>query len=175
MDYFRQFVIPFSGLKQGIHRFDFEADDLFFEHFEYSEIKNGRISVGLNLTKEENLLVLDFTFDGQVTLPCDRCFEPVDLRIQGKNRLCVKYGSGYYEENEALQIIPEGETQFNVSPFIYEFIHLLLPVKRIHPEDENGESRCNPEVLKMLEDLSEKHAPDPRWEVLNDLLKNNPS
>jgi uncharacterized protein len=172
VDYFKQFVIQFGGLKAGEHHFDFELDDRFFEHFEYSEIKNGTIAVHLQLVKEEKVLTFHFFFDGKVTMPCDRCFDPVELKINGTELLIVKFGDGFYELNEELQVIPEGVNQFDISPFLYEYSHLLLPVRRIHPDDENGNSLCNPEIIKMLDQSSSSSEPDPRWEVLNK-LKNN--
>jgi uncharacterized metal-binding protein YceD (DUF177 family) len=175
VDWFKQFVIQFGGLKPGQHHFDFEIDDTFFEHFEYSEIKNGKIAVHLELEKEEKVLAFHFSFDGNVILPCDRCFEPVELKLNGTENLIVKFGDGYYEENEELQIIPEGVTQFDISPFLYEYTHLLLPFRRVHPDDENGNSLCNPEIIKMLEQTSSSGEPDPRWEVLNKLKNNNQS
>lgn len=175
MDWFKQFVIQFGGLEAGQHHFDFEIDNTFFEHFEYSEIKNGTIDVHLELVKEEKVLAFHFSFDGKVILPCDRCFEPVDLKISGTEHLIVKFGDGYYEENEELQIIPEGVNQFDISPFLYEYIHLLLPVRRVHPEDENGNSLCDPEIIKMLDQTSSPGEPDPRWEVLNKLKNNRKS
>ncbi len=175
MDYFKQFVIPFSGLKQGIHHFEFGIDDTFFEHFEYSEIRKGSLAVRLDLEKEEKLLVLMFSFEGIITMPCDRCFEPVDLPLSGSDHLVVKFGEGYYEEKEDLQVIPEGQSQLDISPFIYEFVHLHLPARRVHPEDPDGNSMCDPEILKKLDELTDRHAPDPRWDVLNDLLKKDES
>jgi uncharacterized protein len=172
VDWFKQYVIQFGGLKAGEHHFDFEIDDTFFEHFEYSEIKNGTIAVHLELVKEEKVLTFHFFFDGMVILPCDRCFEPVDLKIKGTEQLIVKFGESYYEENDELQIIPEGVNQFDISPFLYEYIHLLLPVRRIHAEDENGNSLCDPEIIKMLDQPTSRAETDPRWEVLNK-LKNN--
>ena len=164
-----QFVIPFGGLKPGNHQYDFEIDDLFFDHFEFGEIKKGHVSVRLDLEKEAKLLVLNFHFRGNVEVPCDRCAEPFSLPVAGNDRLIVKSGSGYYEENEVVQVIPEGESQLDVSPFIYEFIHLLLPVRRIHPERRNGESTCNPEILKKLNAEEKSNDPDPRWEALKKL------
>lgn len=169
MDYFKQFVIPFGGLKPGTHQFEFEIDDLFFEHFEYAEIKKGLVSVRIDLEKEENLLVLNFHFQGTLTVPCDRCFEFFTLPVEGDERLIVKFGSGYYEENEEVQVIPVGETQIDTSSFIYEYIHLLLPIRRIHPEDDSGESTCDKDVLSRLNAPAKPSAPDPRWEVLNKL------
>jgi uncharacterized protein len=81
----------------------------------------------------------------------------------------VKFGSGFFEEDDEIQVIPEGETHFDVSPFIYEYIHLLLPIRKVHPEDENGESRCNGEVVGRLDAPLADPEPDPRWEALKKL------
>jgi uncharacterized metal-binding protein YceD (DUF177 family) len=62
-----------------------------------------------------------------------------------------------------------------MSPFLYEYIHLLLPIRRVHPEDDQGNSRCDPEIIRKLKELSESHMPDPRWEALNQLKKKNKS
>lgn len=169
MDYLRQFVIPFKGLKPGEHPYAFSADDLFFESFDYSEIRKGKVDVQLRLIREETMLVLHFDLAGTVTLPCDRCSEPMEIPVSGHEDLIVKFGNDFHEESESIQIIPEGETQLDVSPFIYEYIHLLIPVRRIHPEDEEGNSSCDPEIMKRIDALSDSHEPDPRWDALKKL------
>ena len=171
MDYLTQFVIPFRGLKTGLHTFDWEIENKFFEHFEYSEIKTGHISIHAEMEKDEKMLVFHFMLNGIVLLPCDRCLEPLEQKINGNETLIIKFGDRYYEENEELQIIPEGETHIDVSPFIYEYCHLLLPFRRVHPDDENGVSLCNPEVLRKLEEKPSSAGPDPRWEGLKNLDK----
>lgn len=171
MNSLAQFIIPVTGLKPGSHQFDFEIDDSFFEHFEYSEIQKGKIDLHLVIEKEDNILVLLFNFTGHVRIPCDRCYEPFDLTIEGKERLILKFGSDYHEESEEIQVVPIGENHFDISPFIYEYIHLSLPVRRVHPDDESGESTCDPEIIHRLEDFPSSPGPDPRWEALAALKK----
>ena len=173
MDYLKQFVIPFGGLKPGLHQLSFKIDDLFFEQYDYSEIKKGSVSVEIDLEKEEKMLILNFTLNGNVEVFCDRCSEPFLLPIRGKERLIVKFGHDFHEENEEVQIIPEGETQIDISSFIYEYVHLLVPFRRIHPSDENGNSLCDPEIIKRIEEREATSGPDPRWEVLKKLKPNN--
>ena len=173
MDYLRQFIIPFKGLKPGEHQFDFDIEDLFFESFEYSEIKKGQIHVHLNMVKEETMLVLEFDLKGKITVPCDRCFEPVDIPIEGDEELIIKFGEDFHEENEIIQVIPGGETQVDISNFLYEYIHLLAPARKIHPEDEDGNSSCDPEIIKRIDTISTSSEPDPRWEALKKLTTKN--
>jgi len=173
MDYLKQFVIQFGGLKPGVHQFSFLIDDLFFEHFEYSEIKKGEVSVLIDLEKEEKMLVLHFAIDGKVEFPCDRCYLPFWLDIKGEENLIVKFGKDYHEENEDIQVIPEGEHHIDVSPFIYEYIHLLMPFRKVHPEDEDGNSLCDPEVIKRIDEREALSEPDPRWEILKKLKTKN--
>lgn len=173
MDYLKQFVIPFGGLKPGVHQFSFEVDDLFFERFEHSEIKKGKFKVEVAFEREEKMLILNFLINGKVDVPCDRCYESFLLAVNGKERLIVKFGDGFHEENEEVQIIPLGETQIDISPFIYEFVHLLIPYRRVHPEDENGNSLCDPEVIKRIDEREAASEPDPRWEVLKKLKPKN--
>jgi uncharacterized protein len=169
MDYLKQFVIPFGGLKPGVHQFSFEVDDLFFEQFEHSEIKKGKVTVKIAFGREEKMLILNFDISGNVEVPCDRCYESFLLPFSGQERLIVKFGNSFHEENEEVLIIPTGETQIDVSSFIYEFVHLLIPFRRVHPEDENGNSLCDPEIIKRIDEIEESSEPDPRWEVLKKL------
>jgi len=171
MNLLNQFIIPVTGLKPGSHQYDFLIDDSFFEHFEYSEIRNGSIDLHLVIEKEENLLVFHFTFKGHLRVPCDRCAEPFDLPVEGNDRLILKFGTDYHEEDEEIQVVPVGENHFDISPFIYEFIQLSQPVRKVHPDNEDGESTCDPEAIRRLENLERSSEPDPRWEVLSQLKK----
>ena len=173
MDYLKQFVIQFGGLKSGLHQFSFEIEDLFFGKFEYSEIKKGNATVKIDFEREEKLLILNFFIDGKVEMHCDRCYELFLLPINGKERLIVKFGNDFHEENEEVQIIPEGETQIDIRSFVYEFIHLLIPFRRVHPEDENGNNLCDPEIIKRIDERESSYEPDPRWEVLKKLKPQN--
>lgn len=173
MNYLEQYIIPFSGLRLGVHPFEFKVDDRFFDQFEYSEIKSGSVDVHVVMDREDRMLVLDFHIRGKISLPCDRCLEPISLEVEGKEKLVVKLGDHYEEESEVVEIIPETDKILNISSYIYEYLHLLLPAKRVHPNDENGLSTCEPEVLKKLKELDEQHVPDPRWEALNKLKHNS--
>ncbi len=164
MNVLREYQIPFAGLKEGSHDFHFEADDAFFNSFEYSEIRQGRVMVDVSMEKQSRMLIFDTRIKGQVVVPCDRCLGNLDYPVEGKERLFVKFGPEYMEESEEVMIIPEKESQFDLSPFIYEYIMLLLPYQRVHAD----ENECDQEMIQKLNDHSES-GDDPRWDALKDL------
>lgn len=119
------------------------------------------------------MLVFLFSISGEVILACDRCNEPIQIPLFGEERLIVKFGDEYSEQSYEVQIIPESESKFDTAPFLYEFIHLLLPMRRIHPEDEKSDSACAQTVMDKIEELSQKPKEDPRWEKLKELGMKN--
>jgi uncharacterized protein len=170
-----QYQIAFSGLNPGTHNFDFQIGDTFFEQVKDAEITGGEVTVAVAMAKEERMMDLHLDISGKVRVSCDRCNELMDVEVNGKERLIVKLGDHYYEESEDVQVIPDTAHQFDLSPFIYEYIHLLLPIRRVHPEDDKGNSECDPEIVKKLKELNEHHIQDPRWEALNQLKNKNKS
>jgi uncharacterized metal-binding protein YceD (DUF177 family) len=165
----RDFVIQFSGLKEGIHSYKFDIGRAFFEHFSYGEISNGAVKVDCEMDKQDRMLLFNFRIKGLIDLPCDRCNEPLELKIEGDRNIIVKFGLEEMEEDDEIYVIPESAYEFDVSHILYEFIHLMLPGKRVHGEDKNGKPLCNPDILKMLEDQQEEEKTDPRWDALKKL------
>lgn len=171
MDYLKQFVIPFRGLKNEIHHFDFVIDDKFFDAIEYADLGHGLVNVGLDLIKEERMMIFEFDIHGHVEVECDRCLEPFNQPVNGRERLIVKFGEAFEEQSDEVIIIPEVEYKFDVRPFIYEFIRLLVPMQCIHPDDANGNSTCNRDMLDRLSQENEEPRTDPRWDALKKLKK----
>lgn len=163
-------MITFSSLSLGNHSFDLEFDDKFFGEFEFSEIKKGKGTIQVELEKKERMLVFDIMIDGWVEVTCDRCLEQFEYDIYTEERLFVKFGQAYEEQSEDVIIIPEGSFEYDLSQFIYELINLSLPIKVVHPDDEDGNSLCDPETIERLESLKPKTETDPRWDSLKGLV-----
>ena len=178
MDYLKNYSIPIKGLKVGTHVFDFEVEKTFFEQFEHSEIKDGTFKVVVELEKGESFLALNFFITGKTTVECDRCLEPFDQEIESEDKIVIKFGDEIYDSRyigEEVQIMSHNESEVNVAQYIYEFIHLHIPLKRVHPSDEDGHPTCNENVLEALEQHTvneEQQEVDPRWDKLKDLLNN---
>jgi uncharacterized protein len=170
----RQYTIPFRGLKEGKHEFIFVVDSSFFEQFESSEVKKGLVNVRVELTRHIQFLELKFDIRGKITVNCDRCLDPFVTGINHQAMLYIRFGEQTVEQSDDLLILAEAEHEVRLDQFIYEYIHLALPIQRFHPEID-GLSGCNPE---MMEKLNAHHvgdaknaSEDPRWEKLKGLIK----
>ncbi len=150
MHYLKQYTVSFSGLKNGVHEFDFQLDNPFFEAFENPEIRKASIHAKLSLDKRPNFLELTFHLRGVVYLPCDLCLDEFALPLDDTRHLLVKFTDQETEEEEDVVYLLRGEYEINIAQYLYEFAHLALPMKRVHPVNENGESLCNQEMLLKL-------------------------
>jgi len=169
------YTIVFSGLKEGHHIFDFEIGNEFFESFEESEIKEGSLFATVDLEKRPSHLDLSVTISGKVMVCCDRCLDMFYYPVACSNRLLVKFGSSLGNDDPDVISMAADEYEIDMRQNFYEYIHLALPIKRVHPDDENGVSTCNPEMLKKLRELivDEEDESDPRWDELRKLMNNN--
>ena len=164
----KAFLIPVKGLEPGEHHYDFVVEDVFFEQYVFQDIHRGKVTLSLDIEKESRLMLLLFHFDGVLQLVCDRCLDEYSQPILGDFRLVVKYGEKREEVSDELVTIPHEESYFDTGQYVYEFIRLMIPMKRIHPDDKNGNATCNMEMLKKLETF-EKTETDPRWDALKGL------
>jgi uncharacterized metal-binding protein YceD (DUF177 family) len=166
----KEFNIPFVGLKEGKHLFQYKIDNTFFELYDYNEFEKSSINVTLEFVKKSTLFELEFTASGTINVPCDVTNEYFDLEITATLPLVVKFGQEYNDENEEILILPHEVYQFSVAQFIYEMIVLGIPSKRVHPKVLDGTMET--EALEQLEIKEEKtvETTDPRWDKLKNLI-----
>lgn len=167
------FKIPFIGLKEGKHQFDYLINKTFFDSFPFDEILDADIKVDLEFNKKSTLLELFFVANGDIKVACDVTNEPYNEPIETSFNLVVKFGDFYNDENEDILIIPHSEYELDVAQFIYEMLVLAVPAKKVHPGIEDGTLKS--EILDRLEELQPKEnknseETDPRWSKLKDLL-----
>ena len=166
----KEFNIPFVGLKEGKHLFQYKVDNTFFELYNYNEFEKSSIIVTLEFVKKSTLFELNFTASGTVNVPCDVTNEYFDLEITATLPLVVKFGQEYNDDNEEILILPHEVYQFSVAQFIYEMIVLGIPNKRVHPKVLDGTMET--EALEQLDIKEEKtfETTDPRWDKLKNLI-----
>lgn len=172
-----QYIIQFGGLPIGVHEFEFDVTDKFFKSIENSEVNRANIFVKATLTKQNNLLQISFVINGTVGIECDRCLKDFDFPIDAQENLVIKFGNPE-ESNDEILVINEGEAEFDVSHYIYEYIILAIPVRKVPCEIDEEEYKCDEETLEKLKQISSgsednNEKTNPMWEQLSKLKKNN--
>jgi uncharacterized protein len=169
------YTITISGLKEGRHKIDFEIDNKFFESFEESEIKEGILSADIELEKSSTHIDLFIKISGKVKVCCDRCLDMFFYPLECENRLLVKFGKKIDDEDPDIVSLTADDHELDLKQHLYEYIHLALPIKRVHPDDVEGNSTCDPAMLKKLNELivEEENENDPRWDELRKLINDN--
>ena len=173
----QEYRIPFKGLKTGKHNFRFEVGEAFFNEFEYSLVKSGKLIVDLELDKQETMLILLFSINGEIYLNCDVCLANYPSAVSVEERQIVKFTGDEHLEDDTEEIImlSRNEFEIDVSNLIYEFINLSVPyISRCG--DEGNTEWCDKEMIRKLNELSgsnkeENNTDDPRWEALKNIKK----
>lgn len=180
----RPFDIEIQTLKFKRHEFEYDIDASFFTHFERSPVENGTFKVKLTLDKSETMLQLKFHIKGAAEFACDRTSELFDHPIDVTNRLILKFGEADEELSDEIEIISRGTQHVNVAQYIYEFIGLAVPMKKIHPRLADEQYEENEEGILVYRSAGEEDAEgddegdddegdvDPRWQILKNLPKN---
>lgn len=148
MQALRQFSIPYKGLKDGIHEFEFEIQNDFFSAFEDSPVSTGQLISALLLEKKSDHLILNFKTSGTVDTECDRCTSEIQLPINFANDYIVKFGEDE-EEEDVVYIHPDSH-EINVARLLYEQIVLALPLIKIYDCGSAEPRPCNDKVLEIL-------------------------
>lgn len=183
---FSQYKIALRNFSNESQLYDFQLDNEFFKHVDgAADIQKGSVKVALVVRKTPAAFEFSFDLQGIVYVPCDRCLDEMPVEVNSQNRLFVKFGKEFSEESDEIVIIPEEEGEINVVWFIYEFVALSIPMKRIHPP-----GKCNKIMTSKLNkykpdassqdggdeddevEMGGDDAPadvDPRWDSLKDL------
>lgn len=186
MGKFSLFNIPLRGLSEGKHEFEYDLDNQFFALIDdgTADVKKGSLKVLLSLKKTTVTFELNFDIKGVVRVPCDRCLDDISMDVETKNKLIVKFGKEYSEESDEIVIIPEEDGEINIAWFLYEFIVLSLPAKRVHPPgtcNKAMSSKLNKHRAKSADDDSDDDLEedesfeedasftDSRWDALKDV------
>ncbi len=82
-----------------------------------------------------------------------------------------KYGPEPTELSDEIVVITRDQDQLELGQYMYEFISLEIPIKKLHPkfrdeEDNNEEGKI---VYKSKSEDGDDGQIDPRWEKLKKL------
>lgn len=172
------YAVRISGLGEGDHDYSFELDRQFFVLFEHPEISDGKVNANVVLEKKPGVFTLHFSLEGEVEVVCDRCLDKFMAKVSTDQDIFVKPGETPGEIEDDVLVIARDDHEIEVGQYLFEFIVLALPLKKIHPDDNAGHSTCNPEMLKKLnahniKETDSNKETDPRWDALKGIIEKN--
>jgi uncharacterized metal-binding protein YceD (DUF177 family) len=192
MSKFEQYNIVLKDLTDEVRVFEFDLDSVYFKKIDSPEVQKGNVKAKVSVQKKMSTYELQFQLEGSVIIPCDRCLDDMVQLIHYKEKLQVKFGDTFSEEDEIV-IVPESDGGINIAWFLYEFIVLNIPIKHVHATGE-----CNKTMVTKLKkhitrkkDDDDDESPalefddddddfstdeiqtDPRWEGLPNITENN--
>ena len=177
MEALREFTIPVHGLGLGGHEFQHVVDWQFFQHFENSPVQQGRFEISVIFFKETDHWILTVEVSGVADTECDRCLAPISLPVSGRHVLVVKFGDERPADEDDPDVIyvPRETHHWNIAQYIFEFILLSIPVKKVYDCEDESVPPCDKEMLSRLEqeELEEKEEGNPVWDVLKGKNWNN--
>jgi uncharacterized metal-binding protein YceD (DUF177 family) len=170
-------TLPLRNLEKKRHVFEFDVDTEFFSDFQNPEIIAGSAAISLDVEKFSHYMNVVLTFSGTLIVSCDRCLENLDLAIEGENLLSVRFEVAPEEpEDESLvediMYANAEDDEIDLTVYVYESICLALPIQRVHGNDKNGKSLCNPEMLKYIVNSRAMEQKSP-FEVLRNMVNRN--
>lgn len=160
-------IVRFSGLKSGAYTFDTTLDDTVLCGFQNEEIKGGNVHFDIKMERNERMIMFTFAFEGEVKTECDRCLGDMTVKVEGEEHLNVRFSDEETTDEEDTVILPETANEIDLTPWLYEYVAVRVPIQHTHPEGE-----CDPEMVKFIVEEEQQRTDDyvdPRWEALKDL------
>ncbi|MBY0427402.1 MAG: DUF177 domain-containing protein [Cytophagales bacterium] len=172
----KEYSVNLVNLNKPVHQFEYEIDDAFFALMESPLVQSGQLKVLVDMKNSTGSVTFDFNISGKVTLTCDICLEEFEYPLTASNRLVVKFGNEEKEISDEIIMVPEDTGTFHLASYIYEYIGMQIPYKKVHPKYLNEENTAD-EIFRFSTEPSEAEPEetqpvDPRWEILKNLKLN---
>jgi uncharacterized metal-binding protein YceD (DUF177 family) len=155
-----EYDIAFVGLKPGLHVYNFEVDDKFFQEYKQADFTGCHAHIKLTLEKNTSFMMLKFEVGGNVEVVCDRCGNNLGMDLWDEFNMVVKLVENpdemnATEEDPDIYYISRTESHLRIADWIFEFVTLSIPMQRSCKEEEIGGPQCNKEVLEMLKKMED--------------------
>lgn len=166
-----QFKIDLTALTAAETPLEYVLDDHFFAALEDSQVKSGSLHASGSIRKASGFYELLLDCAGTVTVPCDRCLDPMEQPVEASLRQVVKLGTENTADDDIITV-DEADACLDTSWLIYEAIALAVPIQHVHQPGE-----CNVLMSEKLRQLSAARSSDadaqetidPRWQALTKL------
>ena len=155
-------LVDLSSWQQQEETFHFCLDDAWFATLDNTAVDGGHVDVEALLRRVGAHWLLSMNVTGRVTLPCDRCLQPLTLSVESDNTMDVRLADAG-EEDDHLLLVDARQPVIDLSWLAYEQVVLTLPLRRVHEEGE-----CTGEAAARWQQINEEEdtPTDPRWDKL---------
>ena len=133
------YIVDLKRLPVGLHSFDIQLDNAFFECLEKSEILGGEVVAKATLNLREDYQ-LNIAVQGTVFVVCDRCLDPMAIEINDEQEI-------FSEDEETGDGLPVTGNTLDLSWLAYEIVSINIPLVHSHQAGE-----CNKQMELLLHD-----------------------
>ncbi len=162
--------IPFKGLENGIHNYRYQISTDFFKKFENSRIAECNYAVELILDKRDHMMILDFSFNGEFRAICDLCLAMISIPSEGRDQIIVKIeNEAKVNGEENVVMIDPDIHNLDISTFIYDVLHLHLPLKNERDCESDGYEHCDHTILDKIGSRENNENIGGSWDILKKL------
>ena len=170
----RAYRVNIVGLSNKVHQFDYEIGEEFFAHYGKGLVSEGSFHADVTLDKRETFIEARFLITGTATLVCDRSLDPFKQPMKIDKKIVFKYGDADEELSDEIIMIHRDADSLELGQYMYEFIGLEVPIKKLHPrykdEPENADETEGKIIYTSASSENKKEDDiDPRWEKLKKL------
>lgn len=169
----REFEIAFVGLKPGVHEFNYDINERFFEEYNDQDFKNPSAHVKLLLEKSTGFMILRFQIGGKAEVTCDRCGNNLPIQLFEDFTVTIKMTDdpelmNGQEEDPDVYYISRAESHIDVKDWIYEFVNLSIPMQKTCEYESMDGPYCNPSAKELLNNMrpAENEGTNPVWKGL---------
>ena len=79
--------IDLSLLPEGVNEYHYMLDDAFFSELDQQTILGGNIEADVRMFVVGEEVKLTLALKGEVSVPCDRCLDPVEMPVEAEDEL----------------------------------------------------------------------------------------
>ena len=167
------FIIPLSDWAAGERSYRFHAGIEFFQAFDNTEILDADVLVEAVVSKQGGHKVeADLHLKGTVTVPCDRCLDPLVLPVEENPSFSVRFdvpeAADLSEDGKEVLPLSGANADLDLSQVVYDYVCLSMPLQRVHPE--GGCNQATVRFLSQEERRNEEAAPSSPFAALKGLF-----
>ncbi len=129
----QELVIQIPRADTATSQVTYQLGSDFFSLFEGSLLEKGDLAVHIYLDKTPRHIQLRFLIQGEVELNCDRTGELFNYPLHMERAVQFKLGEEYQELGLDMYMIERGAPYIELAQHIYDFVHIAIPMKRLHP------------------------------------------